>query len=299
MNSTTFRAFNTINTVSAHECPAETLEEVKLLCSRYESLFSHTLPESDLSRVNKSAGKTVETSPELADLVGKSLRYCEATAGLFDITMGPVVSLWDFNQGTIPDEELVRSALLHVDYRNVEVGRSSVRLTDPDARIILGGIAKGYIADAILDLLSFRGIKHAIVNLGGNVAVMGGKPDGRPFNVGVRKPISSKQGDESPIVSIPLMSGSVVTSGTYERCFTQHGIRYHHILDPRTGYPAATNLESATIIARSSLDADGLSTALIVAGLLEAKKLVEPFKGVEAVFIEAGGALSATAGVRL
>lgn len=299
MDRMTFPAFNTVNTVSAHECPPEVFEEVKRLCNRFEMLFSHTLPESDLNRVNESAGRTVETSSELADLVGKSLRHCEATGGLFDITMGPVVSLWDFHQGTIPDAKLVESALSHVDYRKVEVGRSSVRLADPSARITLGGIAKGYIADAVLDLLSFRGIKHAIVNLGGNVAVIGGKPDGSPFNVGIRAPISSKDSSETPIISIPLMNGSLVTSGTYERCFVRDGKRYHHILDPRTGYPAATNLESATIIARSSLDADGFSTAPLVAGLPEARRLIEPLEGIEAVFIETGGTLSATSGVRL
>ena len=299
MDRITFRAFNTVNVVSAHECPTAVFEEVERLCGRYEALFSHTMPDSDLNRVNGSAGRTVETSLELADLVARSLRYCEATDGLFDITMGPVVSLWDFHRGAVPDGKLVESALSHVDYRKVEVGKSSVRLADPNARITLGGIAKGYIADAVLDLLSFRGIEHAIVNLGGNVAVMGGKPDGSPFNVGIRAPISSKDGDESPVISIPLMNGSLVTSGTYERCFVRNGKRYHHILDPRTGYPATTNLESATIIARSSLDADGLSTAPIVAGLPEARKLIEPLEGIEAVFIDGEGTVSATMGVKL
>jgi thiamine biosynthesis lipoprotein len=210
--------------------------------------------------------------------------------------MGPVVRLWDFKRGVVPSPSSVNEALAHVDYRNVLVDGRSVCLLDPDSAIVLGGIAKGFIADALLDLLRSRGVSSAIVNLGGNVAVMGGKPDGSPFSVGLRAPISSAQRGESCFAALPLHDGSVVTSGVYERAFEQGGEFFHHILDPRTGFPARSDIVSASVIARNSLDADGFSTALVIMGLDCAKDFIEARDGVEAVFMTAGGEVYATSG---
>lgn len=293
----TFFAFDTVNTVQIYPDMNDVFDELKRLCSRFEKLFSHTDPDSELSRLNASRGEPVEVSAELAWLLKAALRYCAETEGLFDITMGSVVRLWDFKRGIVPSHTSVAEALTHVDYRGVFVDGERVRLRDPDSRVVLGGIAKGYIADALLHLLRSSGVTNAIVNLGGNVAVMGGKPDGTPFAIGLRNPVASKEGEVDCYAAVPLADGSVVTSGVYERSFEINGVRYHHILDPRTGFPAQTNLVSASVIAKDSLDADGLSTALVVMGLDRARAFIEARDGVEAVFTTAGGEAFATSGV--
>ena len=287
MSQRRFFSFDTVNTVQAYSCGAEAFDEVERLCARFEKLFSHTDPDSELSRVNASRGKPVEVSCELASLLEAALRYCSETEGLFDITMGPVVRLWDFKRGIVPPPASVDAARIE--------GRM-VCLEDPDACIVLGGIAKGFIADAVLDLLANRGVEHAVVNLGGNVAVMGGKPNGESFVVGLRTPVSSKRQAEGVFAAVPLRNGSVVTSGVYERSFEADGMLYHHILDPHTGFPAQTDLVSVSVIARQSLDADGLSTALAIMGLDRARAFVEAREGVEAVFVTASGEVFATSG---
>ena len=297
MEQRTYRAFDTINMVQAHDCPPEVFAEIESAINRFERLFSHTLPSSELYRVNTAAGKPVRVDSELATLIAASLEYCELTSGLFDITMGPVVRLWNFKQGAVPARERIDEALAHVDYRAIAVDGDVVTLSDPDARIVLGGIAKGYIADELLAILARGGVRHAFVNLGGNVAVMGGKPDGSPFMVGVRSPVSTAEQEEHYLLAFPLFNGSMVTSGTYERCFERDGVLYHHILDPRTGMPAETDLLSATIIANRSIDADGFTTALIIMGLEKALEFIQAREGIEAVFVTTDKRIVMTSGI--
>ena len=297
MEQRIYKAFDTINVVQAHDCPASVFDDVGKLIERCEWLFSHTLPDGELARINNARGAAVRVHPELASCIKHALAFCDETDGLFDITMGPVVGLWDFRQGTIPSRKSLDEALRHVDYRLVQVDGSTVRLGDPDARIVLGGIAKGFIADAILELLAKRGIEHALVNLGGNVAVMGGKPDGSPYRIGIRKPVASNEGAEQYLLALPLHDGSMVTSGVYERCFMRDGVRYHHILNPQTGMPARTDLLSATVVARRSIDADGYTTALVIMGLDRARRFVDEHEGIEAVFITADGQIVMSAGL--
>lgn len=292
-----FFSFDTVNTVQAYPCDDEILDEVERLCARFEKLFSHTDPDSELSRVNASQGKPTDVSVELASLLEAALRYCSETDGLFDITMGSIVRLWDFKRGVIPSRASVDVARKHVDYRKVHVEGRTICLEDPDMRLVLGGIAKGFIADAVLDLLANRGVVHAIVNLGGNVAVMGGKRNGEPFSIGLRVPVSSKRQAEEVFATVPMRNGSVVTSGVYERVFEADGMSYHHILDPHTGFPAQSDLVSVSVIARTSLDADGLSTALVIMGLERARMFVEARDGVEAVFTTGDGEAFATSGI--
>lgn len=308
MRTRTFDAFNTVNTVVAFCDGEDVLDQVVALCAHYERLFSHTLPQSQLYQVNHAGGASVEVDPELAALTAAALGYCERTDGLFDITMGPVVSLWDFHTGIVPDAACVQAALDHVDYRHVHVRQGggaaedadacSICIDDPQAAIVLGGIAKGWIADGICDLLRTSGVESASVNLGGNVAVVGTKPDGSLWRVGIRMPQPSWNGrPEEAVAAVPVADGSVVTSGIYERAFRCEGQLMHHILDPRTGFPAQTDLLGASVVCERSLDADGYTTALIIMGLARATEFVEALPGIDAVFVGTDGAISVTSGL--
>lgn len=298
METREFFLFDTVNTVTAHVLTDETMAAVTKACKRYEKLFSRFDEEGELYRVNHAQGRAVEVDPELASFIGTALGYCAASEGLFDITMGAVTRLWDFKHEHVPDDADVKAALSHVDWRGVHVGEASVQLDDPEAVLELGGIAKGYIADGVLDVLADCGVDHAIVNLGGNVAVRGGRPDGTPWQVGLRQPLASR---DMPIMQsfavVGMTSGSVVTSGVYERAFTCGGRTYHHILDPRTGFPAKTDVVSATVISDTSLDGDGYSTTLILMGVDRALAFALDHPELEVVLVDHRGQVLATPGV--
>lgn len=266
-----FYAFNTEISLSAYGCESATafaaFEQAVEACRRYERLFSRTLPHSDISRLNAAKGVRVAIADETHDLLQGSLRYCEESLGWFDITVGSLTSLWDFQRGVMADNDALRERLALVDWRGVELGGESgartARLVHPGAMVDVGGTAKGWIADRLGELLRGQGIEHFIVNLGGNVVVGGGKPDGTPFSIGIRNPK-----DTSKILgAVSLTDGSVVTSGLYERCFELNGKRYCHILNPRTGMPIQTDVESATVVAVKSFDCDGFSTTLCALGI--------------------------------
>jgi thiamine biosynthesis lipoprotein len=230
-------------------------------------------------------------------LIARALAYGAESDGAFDITIGAVTRLWDFHEGVVPAPEQIAAALPHVDYRAVHVDEDActVTLGDPEAALDLGGIAKGFIADAILDELEDAGVTSAFVNLGGNVKVLGAKPDGSPWRVGVRDPESDAESARS-IARVTLEGGSVVTSGLYERQFEQDGRRYWHILDPKTGYPVQTDLVSSSVLTESSLDGDAFATWMFLLGSEAALLLAESIPGLEALFVTEGGATSMTQG---
>ena len=265
-----FRAFDTQVKLSAYGEEALVRAAFRAAledCRRFERLFSRTLAGSDIARLNAAAGGTVFVEDDTYDLLAGSLRFCEASRGLFDVTIGPVVALWGFKRGVVPERRAVEAALEHVGYRKLvlggRAGARTARLADACAAVDVGGTAKGYIADRLCERLEGLGLKHFIVDLGGNVAVRGGKPDGSPFVVGVRDPADASR----MLCGVRLHEGSVVTSGLTERCFFEEGRRYHHILDPRTGYPVDTDAESASVVARSSFVCEGYSTTLCALGL--------------------------------
>lgn len=299
MVSRDFFRFNTTNTISAETDDETILDEAVAWCDRCELLFSRINPASELFRLNHAEGRPLDVDAELAGLIERTLSYCKRTDGLYDLTMGGVTQLWDFKRQIVPSADAVRIALSHVDYRMVNVAGSTVCLHDPLAYIDLGGIAKGYIADGILALLRKRGVTHALVNLGGNVAVMGGKPGGGSlWRIGIRKPVpSSTLPLLDSFATVALANGSVVTSGVYERAFKRSGALYHHILDPRTGMPAQTDLLSATVVSRSSLDADGYTTALVIMGADRALAFAESDPALEAVCVTTEGDVLATSGI--
>lgn len=257
--SATFFCFDTVCQIKG-AMDRDALDGASALCERYEQLFSRTIETSDIARVNAAGGRPVEVAPETADLIDRALAYCAASGGRFDITIGTVSALWDFRDGVVPDPDGIAAALPHIDYRTVVVDGTTVQLLDPASALDLGGIAKGWIADALIAYFSESGIESACVNLGGNVAVLGAKSDGSPWRVGIQDPDGAR--GAALIARVDITGGSVVTSGLYERSFEKDGRRFWHILDPKTGYPVETDTISATIYAPASLDADGHTKTL-------------------------------------
>ncbi|MEQ2637667.1 FAD:protein FMN transferase [Paratractidigestivibacter faecalis] len=258
----TIFVFDTVVQMSAL-CSEELMDSLVERCTYFENHFSRTVEGSDVWNVNHAKGKPVEVATETAEVISAALVYSEASGGLFDITIGAVSSLWDFDEGVKPEDDAIQAALPHVDWRGVEVEGNAVTLTDPEAMIDLGGIAKGYIADDLVRMLRDGGCSQASLSLGGNVYVLGQSYDGDPWNVGVQDPNGA---DNDVIATVEATDASVVTSGLYERDFEQDGVLYYHILDPKTGYPVETDLASASIKSERSLDGDAYSTILFLMG---------------------------------
>ena len=277
--------FDTVISVQIFDSVDEdVLEGCEKLCKKYDSMFSNKIEDSEISRINSAGGNPVEVSKETIKLIKKGIYYSEMSDGVFDITIAPVSNLWDFKAETplVPSPEAIAEAVSHVNYENIIIRDNTVKLTDPHAGIDLGAIAKGYIADRIKDYLEEEGVRHAMINLGGNVLAMGSKLDGSDYNIGIQEPF-----DETgePITSVKISDKSVVTSGIYQRYFKADGKIYHHILDPNTGYPCENNLYSVTILTDSSLTADALSTTCFLLGYDRGMKLINQLDNVDAVFI--------------
>ena len=263
---------------------SEVLEGCKELCQKYDTMFSNRIEDSEISRINNAKCNPVEVSDETLTLMKTGIYYSELSDGAFDITISPVSMLWDFKSESpsVPSQETIEEAVSHVDYHNIVIEGNTVQLTDPQAGIDVGALAKGYIADRLKEDLQEEGVEHALINLGGNVLAMGTKTDGSDYNIGIQKPF-----DETgePVTAVKIADESVVTSGIYQRYFEQDNILYHHILDPQTGYPCENNLYSVSIITDSSLTADALSTTCFLLGYEKGMELINQLDDVDAVFI--------------
>lgn len=277
--------FDTVINIKAH-CPQEVLDLVEERLIYFENTFSKTIEGSDIYRINHAAGAATTVKPETADLISKALQYCELSGGLFDITIGGVVDLWDFVNGVIPDANTLAEALNHVNYHNVTVDENVVTVSDPLSRIDLGAIAKGYITDDITNLMKEHGCESALINLGGNTYALGVKPDGSDWRVGIQDP---HKATGTSFGTVTVTNKSIVTSGINERSFKKDGITYYHLLDPRTGMPAQSGLASTSIISNLSLDGDAFSTITFIMGLQEGLQAVESYGGLEAIFIDDQG----------
>lgn len=288
ISGTAFK-LNTVVSIRIYDSTDESLiDEAMALCDKYEAMFSRTKESSELYKLNhgtlplKNAGFAV--SPETAELTVKGLEYGALSKGGFDIAIEPVSSLWDFTseEKVIPTDEQLAAALPLIDYKNVIVTDNHIQFLKEGMGLDLGAIAKGYIADRMKDFLVSEGVKSATISLGGNILCIGEKPDGTPFNVGIQKPFSDR-GETVAVASVK--NKSVVSSGVYERYFEQDGQFYHHILDPKTGYPYDNSLLAVTIVSDESVDGDGLSTSCFALGLEEGMTLINSLPDVEAVFI--------------
>lgn len=277
--------FDTVITISIYDSKdTELLDNCFSICEEYEKQISRTIETSEISKINNAKGMPVSVSNSTLELLKKGIAYGELTNGAFDITIAPLSELWDFknNTGNIPSEDDITEALSHVNYKNIVIDGNSVTLTDPNAAIDLGGIAKGYIADKLREYLSSKDVKSALINLGGNILTIGEKPDGSAFNIGIQKPFDEQN---KTITSVSVKDSSVVTSGSYERYFKVNDTIYHHILNTQTGKPCSNDLVSVTILSESSVDGDALSTACFALGLDKGRELIEDIENVDAIFI--------------
>jgi thiamine biosynthesis lipoprotein len=252
-----------------------------------EDRMSVNLPDTDVARINAAASiAPVQVHSDVFEVIRQSLHYAEISGGAFDPTVGPLVSLWGIggDDPRVPSQAEIDAALALVNWRDVELDgeRLSVFLRRPGMALDLGAIAKGYAADEVAAIIRKAGLKRAIIDLGGNILAYGEKRDKTPWNVGIQTPLEDR-GDYFGIISGP--ERSFVTSGIYEKYFEADGERYHHIFSPSDGYPVRNGLMAVTIIAKYSIDADALSTAVFVLGYEKGRALVESIEGTEAVFV--------------
>lgn len=240
-------------------------EEVR----RLDALLSRTSGSSEISMLNGAGGEMVPVGAEICTLIQMAGDFTEATGGAFDITIAPVVSAWGFTTDSyqVPDGAELAELLTHVGPEHITTAGDAAAL-DPGTQIDLGAIAKGYASDRVAAIFRENNVPRGKAELGGNILVMGDKPDGTPWRVGVQDP--AKPNEEAYAAILALEDAFIVTSGSYQRYFEQDGKRYHHIIDPATGYPADSGLTSVTVVADSGEGngtmCDALSTALFVMG---------------------------------
>lgn len=289
--------FNTVITVTLYDTDSKTpklLAECMALADGYEKLFSRTLKGSDIWNINHSQGSFVTVDEETVILLKEALFYAELSDGLVDPTIGSLSSLWNFgekNQGIIPSQEAITSALSHVNHEAVLIEGLQVALTDPNACLDLGFIAKGYIADRIKEYLVSQGVTAALINLGGNIAAIGGKDSHTGFKIGIQEPFAATG---TPALSLTVQDKSLVSAGSYERYFEKDGVLYHHILSTTDGFPADSGLFQVTVISESAVAADALSTLCFILGYEKGFSLIKELADTEAVFITEDGTIYQT-----
>ena len=270
----------------------EAIEEIQ----RLEQLWAVTSTTGEVSQINKNGSG--EISQDTIEIVEKAQEIMEDTQGAFDITIYPLMELWGFTTGNyqVPKEEERNERLALVCGENIVLNKEDKTLTlEMGQKIDFGGIAKGYTSGKIMDMWRQKGITSGIVSLGGNVQVLGTKPDGTLWKIGVKKP-GDTEGNLLGILSVS--DCAVITSGGYERYFEEDGVSYHHILDTDTGAPADSGLISVTIVSRDGALADGLSTALFTMGKEDAITYWKEHKQeFEAVLVEESGEIWITEGL--
>jgi thiamine biosynthesis lipoprotein len=264
---------------------------------RLEELLSTWIPTSELSRVNASAGvMPVHVSPDTLTVIQRAMQVAEMTGGGFNITIGPAVDAWRVTEGQrIPTESELESLRPLVDLQavHVDVQERTIFLEKAGMRIDVGGIGKGYAADQAVDALRRAGAVAGVVALSGDIKTFGRLPGGKMFPVGIQHP----REDGAVLAWIDLKDEAISTAGDYERFFEQDGVRYHHILDPRTLQPARS-CQSVTVIAREGVWADGLDTGIFVMGPERGMELVEQLPDVEAIIVDAEGRLLVSSGLK-
>lgn len=277
---------------------AEALQAAHREAHKLEHLLSRFLPESDISRINRSAGARQEKiSAEAFKILSCAVECSRISKGLFDITLGPLTDLWDYKHGIEPPESSrIEKVLTLVNYNDIELdaAKKTAGLKNSGQSIDLGGIGKGFASDRFMEIFQGYGITSAFSNIGGNVSTLGSKPEGSPWIVGIRHPRG-----EGLLGAVAVTGKAVVTSGDYERYFLdKEGRRFHHILNPVTGYPAESGLISVTIVADSAMIADALSTAVFVAGPMMGLALIEKYPGTEAILMDTKLGVYVTRGLR-
>lgn len=286
---TTQFAMGTVMTHKAFGPHAE--DSLAAVCGeivRLEGLLSRFLFDSEISRINESAGANTEKiCNETYEVLSKAVEFSRQFSGCFDVTIEPLVTLWNRFKESLeePDDQEIKQELLLVNYRDLilDPWKMTAGLNHVGQSIDLGGIGKGYAANKILEIYKKFEILSAYSNLGGNVVTLGSKPDGSPWHVGIQHP----REEDRLIGLVPAVNQAVVTSGDYQRWYTDNqGKRHHHILDPRTGHPAESGLISVSIVAEDAMEADALSTAIFVTGMDKGLELLKSFPRANAILVD-------------
>ena len=289
--------FDTVVTMQVYTDDEQLLTDAQAQCQRYDDLLSKTHEGSDVWNINHAQGQRVAVSPETREILEKALEYSRLSDGIFDITVEPCVALWDFtgeNMGILPDGKVLEEAAAKVDWTQIDLNDEGVLLPE-GMTIDLGAIAKGYITDKIADFLRDRGVESGFLNFGGNVLVIGNKPDGSEWNIGIQDPLGKR--DQNIVGAARVSDQAVVTSGIYERGFDLDGVRYHHILDTSTGWPVQNELAGVSIIAPDAFDADALSTTVFAMGVEKGTAFIESLEGIEAIFVTREDEVTWTSGL--
>lgn len=263
---------------------------------RIEGIMSTYIPESEISLINRSAGREwTSVDPELLFVIREGLRYGDLSSGAFDIAYKPLSRLWHFDPESRPPEaEAVRAVLPLVNYRNVLIdGKERVLLKDPGMAVGLGGIAKGYAVDRAVAVLQGQGIRNAIVNAGGDLRSVGRRSRKKMWRIGIQDPRDPGR----LLEAISIADTAVATSGDYEKFFIWRGVRYHHILDPKTGFPAR-GCRSVTVICPTAMMADAMATAVFVLGPDEGMELIRKLPRLEGMIVNQEGHIIKSAGFR-
>ena len=263
------------------------LDECLEICQKYDNSLGR-LNLGEMTMINQQAYAGVDVSDDTYYVFERALEFCDETKGAVDITIAPLVDIWGFTHNMSgnssadrkPTDLEIRQALKKVNYKRVKLYEGNrVKFNDSNVQVDLGFIAKGFVADKLKEYLVEKGVKSAIISLGGNVVVIGSKPDGNDYNIGIKDP----DNPEGIIDSISVSDKSVVTSGTYERYVEYDGVKYHHILNTNTGYPVKTDVKSVTVISDSSLEGDALSTICLILGEEKSKDILEKYNA-QAIF---------------
>lgn len=261
---------------------------------KLETLLNYFSPDSELSGINRAAGiSAVRVSKETAEILAKTIGISGATGGAFDPSVAPVIKLWKFSKGTsgnaVPSDDIIKEALRHIDYRKIVINDAQeVFLPEKGMEMDLGGIAKGYAADKAVDAIRKKGISAALVAIAGDIRGYGVHPSGSGWKVGIQNPRPAEASEkpwEDVFAVLYLRDRAISTSGDYQRFFMQDGKRYHHLLDPKTGYPADSGLMSVSVIAPEGYLADSLSTAVFILGAEKGLKLLES-RGLDGVMVD-------------
>ena len=261
---------------------------------RIDHCMSPHRPDSELSRINRDAANSaLPISAEMTRLLARANDFAQLSDGAFDITYAAVGQLYDYRQRVRPSDDALARARALVGWRHLilDANARTVRFALPGMRIDLGGFAKGHAVDRAALLLRQRGIAHAMVSAGGDSRVIGDRR-GRPWTIGVRDP--RRPGEM--VAMLPLEDVSISTSGDYERYFDADGVRHHHLIDPATGR-SPSSVHSVTILAEDGLTTEALSKCVFVLGVEKGLRLIESQHGVDAVIVDAAGALHYSTGL--
>ena len=262
---------------------------------RIDALMSHFKPDSQISKINtRAAIEPVAVDPELFDLLRTSIHFSEITEGAFDITYASVGYLYDYPRHVRPTDAQIEAALPGINYRNLILDpvNHTVKFGRDGMRIDLGGIAKGYACDRGVEILKRFGIQHAVVTAGGDTRLLGDRR-GKPWNVGIRNPDDQHR----VVLTMPLADVGISTSGDYERYFDEGGVRYHHIIDPKTGR-SPHEVRSVTIIGPTATDTEGWSKGVFIKGPVEGLRLIEQYPQMDAVVVDKNGKVWYTKGLK-